>query len=57
MFNIASIYPFTEGCRFDFGYYMEKHMPLSIERLSKAEGFPGLSEVLHWKRQISHVRM
>ena len=39
MFNIASIYPFTEGCRCDFDYYLEKHMPLSIERLSKAEGF------------------
>lgn len=39
MFNIASIYPYSEGYHFDFEYYLEKHMPFSIECLSKAEGF------------------
>lgn len=43
MFNIASIYPKKEGCRFDFDYYLEKHMPMSIALLSGAKGFRGVS--------------
>ena len=43
MFNIASIYPKKEGCRFDFDYYIEKHMPMSIACLSDAKGFRGVS--------------
>ena len=43
MFNISSIYPKKEGYRFDFDYYLHTHMPMSIERLSKAKGFRGVS--------------
>lgn len=43
MFNIASIYPRKENYRFDFDYYLNRHMPLSIERLSGAKGFKGVS--------------
>ncbi|MBI4793706.1 MAG: EthD family reductase [Deltaproteobacteria bacterium] len=43
MYNISSIYPKKEGCRFDFDYYLNSHMPLSIARLSGAKGFQGVS--------------
>lgn len=43
MFNISSIYPTKEGGEFDFDYYLNTHMPLSIERLSGAKGFRGVS--------------
>lgn len=43
MFNISSIYPKREGCEFDFEYYVNKHMPMSIELLSSAKGFKGVS--------------
>jgi uncharacterized protein (TIGR02118 family) len=43
MFNISSIYPSKEGYSFDFDYYLNRHMPLSIERLSGAKGFRGVS--------------
>jgi len=43
MFNISSIYPKKEGYSFDFDYYLNTHMPLSIELLSKAKGFHGVS--------------
>jgi uncharacterized protein (TIGR02118 family) len=43
MFNISSIYPKIEGLRFDFDYYLDKHMPRSIELLSTAKGFLGVS--------------
>ena len=43
MFNISSIYPKHEGCKFDFDYYLNTHMPRSIELLSSAKGFRGVS--------------
>jgi len=43
MFNISSIYPKKVGCSFDFDYYLNKHMPMLIELLSKAKGFQGVS--------------
>jgi uncharacterized protein (TIGR02118 family) len=43
MFNISSIYPSKEDYSFDFDYYLNQHMPLSIERLSGAKGFRGVS--------------
>lgn len=43
MFNISSTYPKIEGSKFDFDYYLETHMPMSIERLSNAKGFKGVS--------------
>jgi uncharacterized protein (TIGR02118 family) len=43
MINICSIYPKREGHHFDFDYYLNRHMPKSIEYLSQAKGFRGLS--------------
>ncbi len=43
MINISSIYPKKEGRWFDFDYYLNTHMPMSIDRLSKAKGFKGVS--------------
>ncbi|WP_428739241.1 EthD family reductase [Sulfurimonas sp.] len=39
MFNISSIYTKKENYYFDFDYYINNHMPRSIEILSKAQGF------------------
>jgi uncharacterized protein (TIGR02118 family) len=43
MVNIISIYPKRDGYKFDFDYYLTRHMPMSIERLSQAKGFRGVS--------------
>jgi uncharacterized protein (TIGR02118 family) len=43
VFNISSIYPKKDGYEFDFDYYLNKHMPRSIELLSVAKGFRGVS--------------
>ena len=43
MFNISSIYPKQEGGTFDFDYYLNTHMPMSIELLSGAPGYRGVS--------------
>jgi uncharacterized protein (TIGR02118 family) len=43
MFNISSIYAKQEGFEFDFDYYLNKHMPRSMELLSGAKGFRGVS--------------
>jgi len=43
MVNISSIYPNNAGCRFDFDYYLKTHLPMSIDRLSSAKGFNGVS--------------
>lgn len=43
MFNISTIYPRQHGGHFDFNYYLNTHMPLSIELLSRARGFRGVS--------------
>ena len=43
MFNISSIYPKKEKYKFDFDYYLNKHMPRSIQLLSTAKGFKGVS--------------
>jgi len=43
MFNISSIYPKKENYRFDFDYYLNTHMPMSMERLAGAKGFKGVS--------------
>lgn len=62
MFNISSIYPKTDGFRFDFEYYLNRHMPLSIKRLSGARGFRGVSvergvEVAEPKIESNYVAM
>lgn len=43
MFNICSLYPKKEGGKFDVDYYLNTHMPMSLEKLSGAEGFKGVS--------------
>lgn len=43
MFNISSIYPKKEGSKFDYEYYLNTHMPLSIEKLSNSKGYKGVS--------------
>jgi len=62
MFNISSIYPKRDGCSFDFDYYLNDHMPLSIELLSKAKGFKGVSvergiDVEDPKMESSYIAM
>src|SRR5262245_54936771 len=43
MVKISILYPNTKGSRFDLRYYLDKHMPLSIELLSKHPGWRGVS--------------
>jgi len=62
MFNISSIYPKKEGYRFNFDYYLNNHMPMSIELLSKEKGFKGVSvergiDIEEQKIESSYVAM
>lgn len=43
MIKISILYPNSKGARFDFRYYTEIHMPMSIERLGAHPGFKGVS--------------
>lgn len=43
MVNICIMYPNRPGARFDLGYYLDRHMPLSIQLLSAHPGFRGVS--------------
>ena len=43
MVRISILYPNTTGSRFDMDYYLRTHMPRSIELLSAAPGFMGVS--------------
>jgi uncharacterized protein (TIGR02118 family) len=43
MTKISILYPNRSGSRFDMTYYLHTHMPMSIERLSSAKGFRGVS--------------
>lgn len=43
MIKISILYPNKEGSRFDMGYYIEKHMPVSIDLLGAHPGFKGVS--------------
>jgi uncharacterized protein (TIGR02118 family) len=43
MIKISILYPNNKNARFDMGYYVDKHMPLSIELLSAHPGFKGVS--------------
>lgn len=62
LFNICSIYPKQEGGHFDFEYYLNIHMPRSIELLSKANGFVKVSveqgvELMEHNIESSYVAM
>ncbi|HEU5347360.1 MAG TPA: EthD family reductase [Ktedonobacterales bacterium] len=43
MVKISIFYPNTPGARFDMDYYIQEHMPVSIEKLSASKGFRGVS--------------
>ena len=43
MTKISILYPGSENSRFDFRYYVEKHMPMSIGLLGAHPGFRGVS--------------
>jgi uncharacterized protein (TIGR02118 family) len=43
MIKISIFYPNATGARFDMDYYLTKHMPVSIEKLSAGKGFRGVS--------------
>ncbi|HMN29693.1 MAG TPA: EthD family reductase [Caldilineaceae bacterium] len=43
MVKISILYPNRAGSRFDMDYYLNTHMPMSIERLSAHPGFKGVS--------------
>ncbi len=43
MIKISILYPNNKGSRFDMGYYIGTHMPLSIGLLSTHSGFKGVS--------------
>jgi uncharacterized protein (TIGR02118 family) len=43
MVSVSILYPDAPGERFDMEYYLERHMPISIGRLSAHPGFRGVS--------------
>jgi uncharacterized protein (TIGR02118 family) len=43
MVRISILYPNSPNVRFDFDYYIAKHMPRSIELLGAHPGFKGVS--------------
>ena len=45
MVMISIMYPNKNGLTFDHEYYINTHMPMSIERLSAHAGFRGVSVV------------
>lgn len=36
MVKVTILYPNREGCRFDAGYYLDKHIPLAMDKLGPA---------------------
>jgi len=45
MVMISILYPNKKNAKFDLEYYINTHMPTSIERLSTHRGFRGVSVV------------
>src|SRR5882672_45522 len=43
MTKISVLYPNLKGVRFDVRYYLDKHLPRSLELLSSHPGFKGVS--------------
>lgn len=43
MIKISILYPSDEASQFDMRYYLDVHMPMAIERLSRGPGFKGVS--------------
>ena len=44
MVKISILYPKKKDSRLDMEYYLKKHMPMSIERLSAGKGYQGVSD-------------
>jgi uncharacterized protein (TIGR02118 family) len=36
MVKVSVLYPNTAGCKFDMGYYLNKHMPMVQQKLGAA---------------------
>ena len=36
MIKVSVLYPNTAGCKFDMGYYLNKHMPMVQQKLGPA---------------------
>lgn len=45
MVRICILYPNKAGARFDFGYYLETHMAMSVRLLSAHPGYRGVTVV------------
>lgn len=43
MVKISILYPNTPGSRFDFDYYVQRHMPRAIDLLGAHPGYRGVS--------------
>jgi uncharacterized protein (TIGR02118 family) len=43
MTKISILYPNSKGSRFDFQYYVDRHIPLAIQLLSAYPGYKGVS--------------
>jgi uncharacterized protein (TIGR02118 family) len=43
MIKVSILYPYSAEAMFDFGYYIQKHMPRSIQLLSAHPGFRGVT--------------
>lgn len=43
MVKISILYPNKDDGHFDMNYYIETHMPMSIECLSASQGYRGVS--------------
>lgn len=43
MIKVSILYPNKKGSRFDFSYYIETHMPMSIGFFSAHPGYRGVS--------------
>jgi uncharacterized protein (TIGR02118 family) len=43
MIRVSILYPHSENVHFDWSYYVQRHMPLSIRLLSAHAGYSGVS--------------
>lgn len=43
MIKVSILYPHVDGGRFDFDYYLARHMPRSIELLGSHPGYRGVT--------------
>lgn len=41
MIKVSAMYPHTSDARFDFAYYVQKHMPMVKDRAGEVCKYPG----------------